>query len=422
MDFEELALIEPLLRAVAEEGYVEATPIQAQAIPPILAGRDVMGCARTGTGKTAAFALPILQHLFDCPAEGRKRPIRSLVLSPTRELAAQIGESFSVYGRFTKVRAVTMFGGVSQVPQVEALRGGVDVLVATPGRLLDLIQQGHVSLDRIEVFVLDEADRMLDMGFIPDIRRIARMLPRKRQTLFFSATLPDNIVSLAESLVSDPVSVAVDPPASTVDLIEQGVCFVEKEQKVDLLLTFLRNRSLDRVLVFSRTKHGADKIVRKLKQGGVHSLSLHGDKSQNARTNALEQFKSGVARVLVATDIASRGLDVDDVSLVVNFDVPVEPEVYVHRIGRTGRAGAQGMAVLFCALDERAGLIAVERLIGRNLMRMEGHPFQSHYPLPLPTDLKKGKGAVPFERPKRDAFGAPVRTGRVRSFRSRRRP
>jgi len=392
--FDELELIPPLLDAVKREGYTHPTPIQAKAIPPALAGRDVLGAAQTGTGKTAAFALPILQDLVTDPwRSGGRRPIRALVLTPTRELAAQVGESFTTYGARTRVRTVVIFGGVGQRPQEEALRRSPEVLVATPGRLLDLMQQGHILLDKVEVFVLDEADRMLDMGFIHDIRKVVAALPTRRQTLFFSATMPKDITGLAEKILTDPVRVAVDPPASTVDTIQQGICFVEKTDKVSLLIHTLAASSMTRVLVFSRTKYGADKIVKKLRRADIDAQAIHGNKSQGARTRALDAFKSGAARVLVATDIAARGIDVEEVSHVVNFDLPHEPEVYVHRIGRTGRAGEAGVALSFCMESEREDLAAIEKLIGRHLDRIEEHPFRSEIPAPPETPLSDGRGS-----------------------------
>jgi ATP-dependent RNA helicase RhlE len=387
MQFSELGLTAPLLSAVKNQGFEQPTPIQQQAIPPILAGRDVLGTAKTGTGKTAAFALPIVQRLARRRPAGRMRPIRALVLSPTRELAAQNAESFGYYGRAEGLRQTVVFGGVGQQPQVQALDQGVDVLVATPGRLMDLMQQGYVSLEAVETFVLDEADRMLDMGFIADIRRVAEHLPAERQTLLFSATMPADIRRLADSLMKDPVEVMVDPPASPVEQIAQHVCFVEKPHKVDLLVYALGSPELTRVLAFTRTKHGADRVAKMLVRSGVNAAAIHGNKSQSERTRALEGFKSGRLRVLVATDIASRGLDVEGVSLVVNYDMPNEPEAYIHRIGRTGRAGASGLALSLCAVDERTELREIERLMGRHISRIEEHPFRSTVREPPPSVL-----------------------------------
>ena len=366
MLFQELTLHPNLLRAVAQQGYTEPTPIQAQAIPEVLRGRDLMGCAQTGTGKTAAFALPILERLMAMPASN-PRCIRVLVLVPTRELAAQVNQSFATYGRHTGLRSTVVVGGVSQGPQVTALKAGVDILVAAPGRLLDLMQQGYIKLDRVQVLVLDEADRMLDMGFIQPIRRIVATLPKVRQNLMFSATMPDAIRRLADGILCNPAFVAVDRIAMPAAMVEQQVFFVDKPKKLPLLLRVLERPDALRVLVFSRTKHGADKLARKLRLARVGVEVLHGNKSQGARTRALDLFKRGKARVLVATDVAARGLDVDDISHVINFDIPNEPESYVHRIGRTGRAGATGLALSFCDRDERPFLRDIERLIKKPL-------------------------------------------------------
>jgi ATP-dependent RNA helicase RhlE len=369
MTFAQLGLVPPLLRAIASQGYTLPTPIQAQAIPHILAGRDVFGCAQTGTGKTAAFALPILQGLTQHPSAPRRqrRPIRALVLSPTRELAVQIGDSFRTYGRHTGLRHTMVFGGVNQQPQVRDLQQGVDILVATPGRLGDLMNQGFVNLDQVEVFVLDEADRMLDMGFLPDLRRILAKLPAERQTLFFSATMPPSIQELADSLLDDPQRIRIEPIRETTALIAESVCFVGKQGKAQLLVDLLSGREVARAVVFTRTKHGADRVARQLNQAGIRAEAMHGNKSQAARQRALAGFKSDRPPVLVATDVAARGIDVDAVSHVFNFDLPREPEMYVHRIGRTGRAGASGTAVSFCEDQERKLLQAIERLIRRKL-------------------------------------------------------
>lgn len=389
--FEDLKLIPPLLRAVKSEGYEEPTPIQEQAIPHVLEGRDLLGCAQTGTGKTAAFVLPILQRLSAQPIPtGRNgaRPVRALTLTPTRELAAQIGESFAAYGRNTQIRHAVVFGGVSQGPQAAALKRGVDCLVATPGRLLDMTYQGLIDYGALEVFVLDEADRMLDMGFINDVRRIVELLPAERQTLFFSATMPPEIQKLADNMLRDPVSVAVTPPCSTVDLIEQSVYFVEKPDKPDLLTHLFKDPALRRVLIFTRTKHGADKVERRLVQRHIKAGAIHGNKLQNARIRALEGFKSGRIRALVATDIASRGIDVEDVTHVINYDIPNEPESYVHRIGRTARAGAAGIAIALCDSSERGYLKDIERLIKKRIAHAENHPYKSSLAAPQPTDLE----------------------------------
>jgi ATP-dependent RNA helicase RhlE len=391
--FDELNLNAELLRAVKAQGYETPTPIQEQAVPLVLAGHDLLGCAQTGTGKTAAFALPILQGLANGqqPPKGR-RPVRVLVLTPTRELATQIGDSFAAYGRYTGLRHAVVFGGVKQGAQTDTLRRGVDILVATPGRLIDLTDQGFIRYGSLEVFVLDEADRMLDMGFIHDVRRIVKFLPEKRQTLLFSATMPSEIRSLADSILNDPVSVAVDPPASTVDLIEQNLYFVEKQDKADLLVHLMKNAAMDRVLIFTRTKYGADKLCKKLKRDKIQADAIHGNKSQNARERALADFKRGRVRVLVATDIASRGIDVDNVSHVVNYDLPNEPESYVHRIGRTGRAGMAGIAVSFCDETERKYLPAIERLMQKWIpVVQEDYPHRSPYKAPLPTDLEPNR-------------------------------
>jgi ATP-dependent RNA helicase RhlE len=382
MDFKELRLAEPIVRAVAAEGYTTPTPIQTMAIPEVLAGRDVLGCAQTGTGKTAAFALPILHRLASATAgagtrtrNGRRggRP-RVLVLCPTRELASQIFESFSAYGRNLALRHTVVFGGVSQAHQVSDLRAGIDVLVATPGRLLDLIGQGFIDLGAIEVLVLDEADRMLDMGFIPDIRRVVDRLPSRRQTLLFSATMPAEIRRLADSILRRPVFVQAAPGATTADAISQSVYLVARQNKPILLARLLRHEAMDRTLIFTRTKHGADKLVRTLQRSGIEAGAIHGNKNQNARTRALAGFKSGRMPVLVATDIASRGLDVDEITHVVNYDVPNVPETYVHRIGRTARAGACGIALSFCDHEELDDLRAIERLIRMSLEVMENEP------------------------------------------------
>ena len=370
MTFEELNIAEPVLRALAEKGYVTPTPIQEKAIPVALEGRDLFGCAQTGTGKTAAFALPIIQHICRERIPSPRR-IQSLILTPTRELAIQIGECFTDYARHTPLRHCVIFGGVNQRPQTEALAKGVDVLIATPGRLLDLAAQGFVSLDAVRYFVLDEADRMLDMGFIHDIKRILPMLPKRKQTLFFSATLPPAIASLSRSILYKPVKVEVAPPASTVDVIRQSVCFVEKKEKKEQLIHLLQEGRSDSVLVFSRTKYGADKIARFLTKAGIRSEAIHGNKTQVARQRALGNFKAHKTRVLVATDIAARGIDIDRLERVVNYDLPEVPETYVHRIGRTGRAGNDGVAVSFCSEEERPLLREIQKLIGKTIPEMQ---------------------------------------------------
>ncbi len=369
MKFEDLGLAESLLRAVRTQGYQAPSKIQAAAIPPVLEGRDVLGCAQTGTGKTAAFALPTLHRLsrVECRVNGRGRKIRALVLAPTRELALQICESFQVYGRHTQVRQAVIYGGVGQSPQVRALNAGVDVLIATPGRLLDLMQQGYVDLAHVEVLILDEADRMLDMGFIHDLKRIVAKVPSSRQTLLFSATMPPEIRSLAGQWLRDPVEVRIASATPTVEAIQQSVYFVDQRQKLQLLTHWLKETAWSRTLVFTRTKHGADKIVKSLVKSGIEADAFHSNKSQSARQRVLARFKSPQPLVLVATDIAARGLDVDNVSHVINFDLPSETENYVHRIGRTGRAGAEGVAVSFCDAAERSTLQAIQRLTRQTL-------------------------------------------------------
>ena len=364
MKFQDLRLSEPLLRAIGEKGYTDPTPIQQQAIPPVLEGRDLQGCAQTGTGKTAAFTLPMLQLLAAEPAPKGRRPIRALVLTPTRELAIQIDECCRDYARYTPIRHCVIFGGVNQRPQVDALQKGVDLLVATPGRLLDLIGQGYMTLDTIRFFVLDEADRMLDMGFIHDIRRILPLLPERRQTLFFSATMPESIAALAAKILRNPVLVTVTPPASVVETIAQTVHFAEKAEKSQLLIDLLSASDAQQVLVFSRTKHGADKLAKILNRAGIRSCAIHGNKSQNARVKAMNDFKSGECRVMIATDIAARGIDIDQLPLVINYELPEVAETYVHRIGRTGRAGHEGAAWSFCSEDEFEYLCDIQKLTG----------------------------------------------------------
>jgi ATP-dependent RNA helicase RhlE len=377
MTFDQLNLIEPLLRALNTEGYSTPTPIQQKAIPVLLERKDLLGCAQTGTGKTAAFALPILQLLHQDELY-KKGPhgIKALILTPTRELAAQIGDSFKAYGRHLRLRHTVVFGGVGQRPQTDALRSGVDILIATPGRLLDLMNQGFVRLDRLNTFVLDEADRMLDMGFIHDVKKIITKIPKQRQTLFFSATMPNEISSLAHSILTDPVRVEVTPVASTANAIKQGIYFVDKMGKRGLLLHLLRDPSIESALIFTRTKHGADRVARDLSRAGIPADAIHGNKSQTARIKALGNFKSGKLRALVATDIAARGIDIDDLSHVINYEIPNVPETYVHRIGRTGRAGASGIAISFCDREEREFLRDIQRLIGKSVPVLETPQFQ----------------------------------------------
>lgn len=384
MNFDQLGLAAPLLRAVADAGYSEPTPIQRAAIGPALAGRDIVGCAQTGTGKTAAFALPLLQRIDATAGDDPK--IRALVLSPTRELAAQIGQSFATYGRHLELWHTVIFGGVAESAQIRELSRGIDILVATPGRLLDLWQRKCLSLASVEIFVLDEADHMLDMGFLPDVKRIIAALPPKRQNLLFSATMPPEIRALADGLLHDPVSVSVAPPSTTADNIEQRLYFVAKGDKPKLLIEMLRSTALARTLVFSRTKHGANRVVQSLDKAGVPAAAIHGNKSQNARTRALAAFKGGELRVLVATDLAARGIDVDGVTHVINYDLPNVAETYVHRIGRTARAGAAGVAWSLCDDEEQAYLVDIERMLGRHLERVEGHPYAAA--APPPTDLQ----------------------------------
>lgn len=398
MKFQDLRLSEPLLRAIGEKGYTDPTPIQQQAIPPVLEGRDLQGCAQTGTGKTAAFTLPMLQLLAAEPAPKGRRPIRALVLTPTRELAIQIDECCRDYARYTPIRHCVIFGGVNQRPQVDALQKGVDLLMATPGRLLDLIGQGYVTLDTIRFFVLDEADRMLDMGFIHDIRRILPLLPERRQTLFFSATMPESIAALAAKILRNPVLVTVTPPASVVETIAQTVHFAEKAEKSQLLIDLLSASDAQQVLVFSRTKHGADKLAKILNRAGIRSCAIHGNKSQNARVKAMNDFKSGECRVMIATDIAARGIDIDQLPLVINYELPEVAETYVHRIGRTGRAGHEGAAWSFCSEDEFEYLCDIQKLTGLTI------PTEG----PVPEyALRK---AAPARKPAQKAAQRPART------------
>ena len=371
MTFKELNITEPILKAVEEKGYTVPTPIQEKAIPVALVKRDILGCAQTGTGKTASFAIPIIQHLHLNKGEGKRLGIKALILTPTRELALQISECIDDYSKYTRIRHGVIFGGVNQRPQVDMLHKGIDILVATPGRLLDLMNQGHIRLDNIQYFVLDEADRMLDMGFIHDIKRILPKLPKEKQTLFFSATMPDSIVTLASALLKNPVKITITPESPTVDAIEQFVYFVEKAEKGRLLISLLRKAENQSVLVFSRTKHNADRIVRVLGKAGIGSQAIHGNKSQAARQSALGNFKSGKTRVMVATDIAARGIDINELPLVINYDLPDVPETYVHRIGRTGRAGNAGTAFTFCSQEERKLVDNIQKLTGKKLCRAE---------------------------------------------------
>lgn len=378
LSFKNLNLIEPILKALETEGYTTPTPIQEQGIPVVLEGKDLLGCAQTGTGKTAAFAIPILQNLYNNKHEEKGAwNIKALILTPTRELAIQIDESFAAYGKHTGLKHLVVFGGVSQYHQTASLRKGVDILIATPGRLLDLIEQRFISLQHIKMFVLDEADRMLDMGFIHDVKRIIAKLPAKRQTLFFSATMPAEISSLSKSILTNPVRIEVTPVSSTAEKVEQAVYFVEKNDKRSLLIHLLKDENIKSALVFARTKYGADKIAKELYRANIKVDAIHGNKSQAARQKALTDFKNGKIRVLVATDIAARGIDVDDLSHVINFELPNVAETYVHRIGRTGRAGLSGIALSFCDVEEREFLRDINKLITQNIPVIEDHPFPS---------------------------------------------
>jgi ATP-dependent RNA helicase RhlE len=421
MKFEELGLSEPILRAVVAAGYTTPTPIQAQAIRHVLDGRDLLGCAQTGTGKTAAFALPIIHRLTanGTPEKGRGRRIRVLVLSPTRELAIQIGESFRTFARGSALRETVIVGGVNQNPQTRALQHGVDILVATPGRLLDLMNQGFVDLSSLEVLVLDEADRMLDMGFLPDVRRIIAKVPKGRQTLFFSATMPEDIRALADAILRDPVRIRVAPVKETTELITQSAYMVGRNNKPQLLIHLLNNRSISRALIFTRTKHGADRVVRQLSKANIRAEAIHGNKSQAARQRTLANFKSNRTPILVATDIAARGIDVDAISHVVNYDIPEQAETYVHRIGRTGRAGATGVAFSFCDGEERGYLQAIERLIRVRLEVETDHPVyqpvERHEQQPSRRPAgppKKTKASKPFAAKRTDAPKAAGETAR----------
>ncbi|MDO9037244.1 MAG: DEAD/DEAH box helicase, partial [Lutibacter sp.] len=376
MTFKDLEIIEPILKALSAEGYTHPTPIQEQSIPILLNRNDLLGCAQTGTGKTAAFAIPILQHLFldHKSTSNNQRKIRALIITPTRELAIQISDSFTAYGKFTGLKNTVIFGGVKQGGQTDALRRGVDVLVATPGRLLDLMNQGYISLKDVEYFVLDEADHMLDMGFIHDIKKIIAKLPTKRQSLFFSATMPADIVDLSRKILGNPQRVSVKPEQATAEKVEQAVYFVSKKSKPKLLVHLLETEAVESTLIFSRTKHGADKIVRFLEKADISAAAIHGNKSQGARQRALGEFKSGETSVLVATDIAARGIDIDELSLVINYDLPNIPETYVHRIGRTGRASASGIAISFCDAEERAFLRDIQKLIDQKIPVVTEHP------------------------------------------------
>ncbi len=407
--FEKLNLIDPILKALQAEGYINPTPIQEQAIPVLLQRKDLLGCAQTGTGKTAAFSIPMLQLLHQDELY-KKEPagIKALVLTPTRELAIQIGESIQAYGKLLRIKHTVIFGGVSQKPQTDALRAGVDILVATPGRLLDLMDQRYIKLDRLKMFVLDEADRMLDMGFIHDVKKIISRIPAKRQTIFFSATMPPEISALANTILTNPVRVEVTPVSSTANTVKQEIYFVDKANKRHLLLHLLKTKNINTALVFTRTKHGADRVAKDLNRAGIMAEAIHGNKSQNARQRALSNFKEQKTRVLVATDIAARGIDIDELSHVINFELPNVPETYVHRIGRTGRAGASGSSISFCDTEEKAYLKDIQKLIGKSVPVATDNPFPmnangvvaqpAHKPVQQPQqkqrkDFRKGKSS-----------------------------
>jgi ATP-dependent RNA helicase RhlE len=421
MSFEHLNLIEPILKALKTEGYTTPTPIQEQSIPIILERKDLLGCAQTGTGKTAAFAIPILQIL-----EGGKiydkgpRAIKCLILTPTRELAIQIGESFAAYGRHTGMKHTVIFGGVSQGSQVSALKSGVDILIATPGRLLDLINQKFVHLHYLKIFVLDEADRMLDMGFIHDVKKIITKIPQKRQTLFFSATMPDEIQKLANTILVNPEKVEVTPASSTADTIDQSLFFVEKNDKKKLLIHILNDKSIKSALIFSRTKHGADKITKDLVKAGIKTEAIHGNKSQNARQKALSNFKSGQIKALIATDIAARGIDIDELSHVINFELPNIPETYVHRIGRTGRAGSSGIAYSFCDEEEMEYLKDIQKLIGKEIPVIEDQPYHMRGASFIMSKSTKKKGGS-AKKPNPSSGNAPMSGSPNRRFGNKRR-
>jgi ATP-dependent RNA helicase RhlE len=411
-NFTSLELAQPILRAIAEEGYSTPTPIQGKSIPPMLEGRDLLGVAQTGTGKTAAFALPIINNLAKNGGKLRKFQPRALILAPTRELAGQIGDSIRSYSRHMHISSAVVFGGVSIRPQIQTLSRGVHILVATPGRLLDLMNQGYVNLDSIEVFILDEADRMLDMGFIPDVKKITARLPKHRQTALFSATMPESIQGLADSLLNNPTRVEVAPAATTAEKVEQSVLFVAKDKKRALLGDLMKNDDIGRVLIFTRTKHGANRVSRHLHEAGINSDAIHGNKSQNARQKALNAFKTGKLRALVATDIAARGIDVEGVTHVINFDLPNEPESYVHRIGRTARAGATGVAISFCDHEERAYLNDIEKTIRQAVPVFEEHPYH----------LAEIANDVNAKKPKRQQGRRPNRSNGQSNGQRRRKP
>jgi len=415
MVFEDLGIMPAILEALKGEGYINPTPIQEKAIPILIKGKDLQGCAQTGTGKTAAFAIPILQRLSQNPIQKNgPKPIRTLILTPTRELAIQIGESFASYGKNVNINHTVIFGGVSQGAQVDAIRRGVDIVIATPGRLIDLNNQGLVALNKIEIFVLDEADRMLDMGFVNDVRKIIKLIPKHRQSIFFSATMPDSITQLASSILTQPQYVEVTPVSSTAETIAQELYFVDMVNKRDLLLHILKDKELKTILVFTRTKHGADKVVKLLERESIKAAAIHGNKSQNARQKALNDFKDKKLRVLVATDIAARGIDIDELELVINYEIPNIPETYVHRIGRTGRAGQIGKAISFCDSDERIYMRDILKLTKINIPVANEHPFlPANGNTDLSTAVKpKAKAPLPREnRPRNHAYGSTSKGG-----------
>lgn len=407
MPFKSLHIVEPILKALTEEGYTTPTPIQSKAIPIVLQGKDLLGCAQTGTGKTAAFAIPILQLLSADKKHDQKRTIKSLIVTPTRELAIQINDSFKAYGRHTGLVSTVIFGGVGQQQQTNALQRGVDILIATPGRLLDLMSQKYVSLKDVKLFVLDEADRMLDMGFIHDVKKIIHALPEKRQSLFFSATMPPDIIKLSSTILHNPEKVTVTPVSSTVEIINQHMLFVDKGNKTALLLHILKDPKIKTALVFTRTKHGADKVVKALLKNNVKAEAIHGNKAQNARQRALANFKAQTTRVLVATDIASRGIDVDDMENVINFEIPNIAETYVHRIGRTGRAGAAGTAYSFCDAEEKEYLRDIEKLIGKKIPVMNDHPFPLNDHNPVKTEKQPAQRQQRSSQSRRPGHSSP---------------
>ncbi len=412
MTFKELGIIEPILKALNAEGYIKPTPIQEQSIPILLQRKDLLGCAQTGTGKTAAFSIPIIQHIHnDKTANTGRRKIQALIVTPTRELAIQIGENCTKYGKYADVKNTVIFGGVKQSSQTNALRNGVDILVATPGRLLDLMGQGYVSLKDIKYCVLDEADHMLDMGFIHDIKKLIAVLPSKRQSLFFSATMPQSILKLSKSILGDPEKVTIKPEQATSEKVEQALYYVSKKSKTNLLIHLIEQNEIDSVLVFSRTKHGANKIVKKLDKAKIKAEAIHGNKSQGARQRALENFKNRETRVLIATDIAARGIDVSQLELVINLDLPNVPETYVHRIGRTGRAKNSGVAISFCDIEERPYLKDIEKLIGQKIPVVTEHPFAGEVE-ELPVKKAPTRGRRNYGKPKGDHTSTKTKQGR----------